>query len=290
MKRLIVNADDLGADEARNDGIFAAIEAGTVTSTSILSNSPALEDAVCRIRALNQKNVSFGIHVNLSEGKPLSSDLRHLTGPDGSFLGKSAAQRLLLCRGDLELEKEIRKEIDAQITMLQSAGIPIDHLDGHQHVHVFPAVIRLATEAAKTYGIKWMRIPEEHPDDYLADSPSPAVCEEARSFSSYAQAARPLLAERGISATSHFRGLYLKGNLPASRWMEFLGAIPRGLTELMVHPGHAAGSAIPGPFSGFSTADREKELDALIDGRFRTALLKTGVELIPFPRAQDWIR
>jgi predicted glycoside hydrolase/deacetylase ChbG (UPF0249 family) len=28
MKQLIVNADDLGADEARNRGIFEAIEAG----------------------------------------------------------------------------------------------------------------------------------------------------------------------------------------------------------------------------------------------------------------------
>jgi chitin disaccharide deacetylase len=289
MKRLIVNADDLGADEARNNGIFAAIEAGTVTSTSILPNGPALEDAVCRISTLHSQNVSFGIHLNLSEGKPLSSGLRHLTGPDGSFLGKAATQRLLMRRGDLELETEIRKEIDAQILLLQSSGVPIDHLDGHQHVHVFPAAIMLAAEAAKTYGILWMRIPEEHPDDCLADSLSPAMCEEARFFSGHAQAARPLLAEMGISATSHFRGLYLKGKLPASRWMEFLDAIPRGLTELMVHPGRAADPAIPGPFSGFSTADREKELAALIDGRFRTALFQTGVELIPFPRAQDWI-
>jgi predicted glycoside hydrolase/deacetylase ChbG (UPF0249 family) len=35
MKRLIVNADDVGADKARNEGIFAAIEAGIITSVSI---------------------------------------------------------------------------------------------------------------------------------------------------------------------------------------------------------------------------------------------------------------
>jgi D-alanine-D-alanine ligase-like ATP-grasp enzyme len=40
MRRLIVNADDLGADEARNEGIFEAIRAGVVTSASILPNGP----------------------------------------------------------------------------------------------------------------------------------------------------------------------------------------------------------------------------------------------------------
>jgi hypothetical protein len=91
----------------------------------------------------------------------------------------------------------------------------------------------------------------------------------------------------GISATDHFRGLYLKGKLPVSHWMDFLEAIPPGLTELMVHPGRAPGYAASGPFSGFSTTDREKELEALVNGRFRAALLKTGVELTPFPGVRN---
>ena len=67
MKQLIVNADDLGAGEARNAGIFDAIEAGSVTSVSILPNGPALEDALRRIRALRLKGVSFGVHFNISK-------------------------------------------------------------------------------------------------------------------------------------------------------------------------------------------------------------------------------
>jgi len=42
MKRLIVNADDLAADEARNAGIFEAIAQGRVTSVSLLPNGPAV--------------------------------------------------------------------------------------------------------------------------------------------------------------------------------------------------------------------------------------------------------
>ena len=44
MKSLIINADDLGADEPRNRGIFEAIEAGRVTSVSILVNGNGFED------------------------------------------------------------------------------------------------------------------------------------------------------------------------------------------------------------------------------------------------------
>ena len=88
MKRLIINADDLGADEARNAGIFEGIQAGTVTSVSILPNGPALQDALNRIHSGSFRNVSWGVHLNLSEGKPVSTGISLLLGPDGMFQGK----------------------------------------------------------------------------------------------------------------------------------------------------------------------------------------------------------
>jgi chitin disaccharide deacetylase len=284
MKRLIVNADDLGAGEARNAGIFDAIEAGSVTSVSILPNGPALEDALRGIRALRLKSVSFGVHLNISEGKPIACASRCILGPDGCFQGKRRVQSLLLCRENSELEKEIRKEISAQITLIQDAGIQVNHLDGHQHVHILPAVVHAAAEAANAHGISWVRIPEEPCPDF--GEPSSRVMEEACFFSQHSSAARAFYDAMGIHATDHFRGLFLKGELPAETWTDFLESIPSGLTELMVHPGRAD-SAASGPFAGFSTAAREKELTALIDGRFFSALLKTGVSLIPYPDIKD---
>jgi chitin disaccharide deacetylase len=284
MKRLIVNADDLGADKARNAGIIEAIAAGVVTSVSILPTGPAFADAVRRLRSGKLPHISLGIHFNLSEGKPLSSGLRLLTAPDGHFLGKKPAQRLLVRQGDSELEREIRSELGAQIAVFQNAGIPIDHLDGHQHVHVFPAAVRLCSEAAREHGIRWIRVPEEPENEPESVPLFPEIIEEAHFFSGHAKSARPVFRASDILSTDHFRGLYLKGRLPDSLWLEFLESIPDGITELMVHPGHAAGDHTVSPFSGFSTSDREKELAALIDGRFRDALLKTGVELMPFPK------
>lgn len=283
MKRLIVNADDLGANKARNAGIFEGIAAGMVTSCSLLSNGPAFRDAIDNIRGRRLRNISFGVHLNLSEGKPLSSGLRQLIGPDGKFLGKASVQRLLTRCGNLELADEIRREFTAQVLRIQNTGIPIDHLDGHQHVHVLPAVVRLTAEVAISNEIPWVRIPEEPPFRGTSSLISSSLEDEARFFSGHAKAARPLFTASGICGIDHFRGLYLKGHLPASEWMEFLDSIPPGLTELMVHPGHAAGRAASSPFSGFSTIEREAELVALIDGRFWAALQKTGVELVQFP-------
>jgi chitin disaccharide deacetylase len=283
MKRLIVNADDLGADVGRNEGIFEAIEAGVVTSVSILSNSPALEDALLRIRSLDSNTISLGVHCNLSEGRPVSSGLKRLTGSDGRFHGKRATQQLLIRPIDPEMETEIRRELEAQISMLLDAGIPLDHLDGHQHVHILPAVIGMAMAAAKSHGIPWVRIPEEQPIT-LGDLPDDEA-EEAISFCTRAKAARPLFRESGLLIPDHFRGLYLKGRLPDSHWMKFLKGIPQGITELMVHPGRVSASFASSPFSRFSTRDRETELQALADGRFQQALLEAGVELTRFPQA-----
>jgi chitin disaccharide deacetylase len=284
MKRLIVNADDLGAGEARNAGIFDAIEAGSVTSVSILPNGPALEDALRGIRALRLQSISFGVHFNISEGKPIATASRCILGPDGCFRGKGRTQSLLLRRENSELEKEIRKELSAQISLIQDAGIPVDHLDGHQHVHILPAVVRAAAEAADAHGISWVRIPEEPCPDF--GERSAQVMEEACFFSQHASAARAFYDAVGINAPDHFRGLLLKGELPAEAWLDFLESIPVGLTELMVHPGRADAN-VSGPFAGFSTAAREKELTALTDGRFLTALLKAEVSLTAYPYIKD---
>jgi predicted glycoside hydrolase/deacetylase ChbG (UPF0249 family) len=150
-------------------------------------------------------------------------------------------------------------------------------------VHILPAVLRPAADAARKNGIAWVRIPEEA-QAFQADMVSSGIHEEAHFFSSHAEAAKPVLNALGFRTAIQFRGLYFKGKLPSSRWCEFLKSMPHGFTELMVHPGRFAGNSASGPFSGFSTGEREMELEALTDGRFRMALRETGVELTRFPK------
>ena len=286
MRQLIVNADDLGADEARNAGIFEAIREGSVTSVSILANGPALEDGLRGISFLGDKKISFGIHLNLSEGIPLVSGLRQLTGPEGCFLGKARTHELLSQPRGRDLEGEIQQELDAQVRVLEKAGIPISHLDGHQHVHLFPAAVRAAVNLARGHRIPWIRLPQEpdpDPENAMIGFP---LLQEGRNFSGLAKAARAQLEGTGIRATDHFRGLYLKGRFSLSPLIDSLENLPEGLTELMVHPGRVPPTPTSNPFSQFSTLDREKELESLLGIGFRKALAERGIDLVPFPELE----
>ena len=282
MKQLIVNADDFGADPARNNGIVEGLEAGVITSVSILANGPATADIRRLFASLSRKRISWGIHLNLSEGRPISSPLSLLTGPDGLFRGKAAAQRILAKIGNNDLDKEIRQEIRAQIDVLHQAGIPISHLDGHQHIHVFPAVIRAALEAAELNSVPWMRLPEEPAPRRIRDKDRP-LCEEAARFSALAQNARFDLSACPVQIPHHFRGLYLKDRMTVRRLIKILEDLPEGLTELMIHPGRIPELPCHGPFAAFSTAWRSKELNALLNPLFRHALAENEIDLIPFP-------
>lgn len=283
MRKLVINADDLGADEARNEGIFEAIEAGVVTSASVLANGPALEDALSRIRALKRKNISFGFHLNLSQGEPLAEGHRILIGPDGRMLGKETAHRLLMQEGNEDLGREILREAKAQLGRLCSFGLEPCHMDGHQHVHVFPAVAPLVLPIAERHKIRWVRLPVEPapPSDGPRKQAEAALSEEAGMFSGLAAGARVHFDRSRVMKTDAFRGLYLKGRLTVELLEKVVENLPDGVTELMVHPGRAAADD-RGPFSYFSTSDRWAELQALMDGRFRAALDRCGVRLVSF--------
>ena len=288
MKKLVVNADDLGADGSRNEGIFAAIRAGVVTSASILVNGAAFDDAVRIIRGEGFTRISWGVHVNLSEGMALCPGLRVLTDRCGCFRGKRAAHLLLSEREPVLLEEEIGREIEAQVGRLKKTGIPINHLDGHQHVHVFPAVLGPAIRAAVGHRIPWFRIPEE-PEQVDAASPvSDDVVREARRFSNLGREARSAVEASGLHVADSFRGLYFKGRLSPSILSSCMKGLPDGLTELMVHPGLASCGGSDHPFAAFSTPDRQKELEALLEADFVLAARKNGVAMTPFPeRAEE---
>ena len=285
MKKLIVNADDLGADEGRNAGILEAIEGGAVKSVSLLANGPATDEALRAIRQGKYEGVSIGFHLNLSEGRPICPDLRLLAGKEGAFLGKAAARQLLLQEDISDLENEVRREVDAQIGVLLKAKIPLSHLDGHQHLHVFPAVRKTAIRAAGKNGISWIRTPYELLP-VLEEAQIPEDLKwESKLFSDLSGEATRLLAGTGIRTADHFRGLYLKGRLSPALLEECLAGLPEGLTELMVHPGKIYVGAVGGSFSGFSTSDREKELEALLSPSFQRAVRRKGISLISFREA-----
>jgi len=64
--------DDLGISEEANDAIFRGMTNGLITSTSILSNGPAMEASQRMLGFFPQ--CSIGVHLNLSEFEPFCED------------------------------------------------------------------------------------------------------------------------------------------------------------------------------------------------------------------------
>ncbi len=254
---LIVTADDLGHDAERNRGIFEAHRRGIVTSASILANGPAFEDAMARLG--ETRSLFVGLHLNLSEWKPLARGLSTLVGPDGFFLGKEGI-RTALKKGRVD-PGEIRREVEAQIAKLLDRGIPLTHLDGHQHVHVYPVVREAAAEAAARMGLCTVRIPAERlgaHDAVLSDRRA-----KIRDYVRRAVEARPIYRKYNLSSTGGFLGMALSGRVSVEALQAALAAARGAWVELMTHPGYPDLAA--GAFSNF---ERETELEVLTDPSF----------------------
>jgi predicted glycoside hydrolase/deacetylase ChbG (UPF0249 family) len=149
-----VHADDFGETLEITAGIRQAIEAGVVTSTSVMVNMPGTAEALLSAPKLAQQ-ASFGVHLNLCEGKPLTRGAT-LTDENGQFLRKRTLAAHALT-GKLSLS-HLEAEVSAQIAMLRDAGVRISHLDGHKHLHQLPIVCSAVANVLPRFGIERVRI------------------------------------------------------------------------------------------------------------------------------------
>lgn len=160
--KIIINADDLGISKKVNDTIFELLSEGFISSTTLLANGPAIEDAIGKIPSYG--NCSFGIHLNISEFKPLTNsiNLQCLLNNDGSF--KKNIQTVYITR---TLKKAIFMEWCAQIEKIIDFGINISHIDSHNHVHTSPKLFFVLKKLQKKYNIRKVRITKNIYTDYL---------------------------------------------------------------------------------------------------------------------------
>ncbi len=288
MIRLVVNADDAGVDPARNRGILRAFQGGIVTSASLLAGFEAAEefiDGARRAAGDAGRPLGIGLHLNLTEGKPLAAPARTLVGSDSRFLGKLGLWRRAL-RDELDPD-DAGREIQAQLGWMADRGVEPDHLDGHQHVHLLPAAAE-ALAAAVPSGM-WVRLPREgrSESDALSLDPEEIFGSLERlsgALTELSNRARRLWEFR-FPFPARFLGLQQVGGYSTGDILDLLGPFlsdgprrPAEIVELMVHPGEVDERSVP--FSGRYA--REREMEALTDPSVRRSLSAGGVELINF--------
>lgn len=139
---IIVNADDFGYSQNVNEAITEAFTLGYINQTTLMVNMPAASSALI----LARKNGFFnkiGLHLNLTEGTPITSGMKQcdLFCEDGLFKGNI---RSLVKKPMKRMACEILKdEIKAQIERYLEFGLPLCHLDSHHHVHTELLIFRL---------------------------------------------------------------------------------------------------------------------------------------------------
>src|SRR5260370_26197843 len=133
IRRLVVNADDLGLTPAVTDGIFDAYDHGILTSASLFANAPATVDAIERADA--RPALGIGVHLALVAGAPMLPPDRvpTLIAHDGRFHTSWRPFIVACLQGKVALT-EVERELQAQIDPLRSERLRLTHLDAHQHV------------------------------------------------------------------------------------------------------------------------------------------------------------
>jgi hopanoid biosynthesis associated protein HpnK len=267
-RRLIVNADDFGLSHSVNEAVIRAHREGILTTTSLMVNEAGFEEAVGL--AKENPRLGVGLHLTLLHGhSALSPDkIPGLVDARGEFSRSpvSVGMNYFFKRG---LREQLRAEIHAQFGKFRATGLKLDHVNGHLHLHLHPAIFKILMEDADKLGIRHMRLTR----DCLARS-----CRMSKGFWFYrvshaaifemlSNRARRPLAERKIKHAQITFGLLQDSRVDEDYLLKLLPELPPGDSELYSHP----------------SLDKFKhEFDALISARVKECISKLGIELIRY--------
>lgn len=287
MRRLIINADDFGLTAGVNRGIVEAHEHGVVTSATLMANGPAFEEAIAL--AQSRPRLGVGCHVVLVDGAPLlnKTDVVSLLDPGSDSSGGPHFREGISRFGALALmgrlaADEIEAEATAQIRKLQSAGIPVTHLDSHKHTHLFPHVLRPLLRAAAKCGVRAIRNPFERiQGSQLAASPSLwKRWAEIGLLRSLARQFREAVQQSGVSTPDGTLAIVATGSLNERLLRLMVENLPDGTWELVCHPGY--NDADLQEVRTRLRESRERELRILTSSSTRDLLAANGVEVVSF--------
>ena len=156
--RIITNADDFGMDADTVQATIECLEAGDLTSATIMPHMPATDQAAAYAAAHPDK--SFGVHLTYitdTVEAPLcaAATLPTLATPEGEFF-PSQTVRWRALRGRLSVD-DIERETAAQIQRLIDLGVRPAHVDSHGHLHKFKPFRLALRNVLPRFGITKIR-------------------------------------------------------------------------------------------------------------------------------------
>jgi predicted glycoside hydrolase/deacetylase ChbG (UPF0249 family) len=277
-KRLIINADDFGLCESINKGIVEAHTKGVLTSTTIMTNMPAAEQAV--ELAKNIPTLGLGVHLTLTAGKPLCQEtsVKLILDSQGYFAlspGKLALASLITRKVRIAIETELA----LQIQWLIDKGIKPTHLDSHKHIHCFPSIFPIVCRLAKRFNVPAIRYAGE--PIYASQLPWPLTDRESRKRASLVRTMSKInhLQNSAFFKTDALLGVNHVGKINTV----FMRAVSMYNTastaEVMTHPGYTYDLDVTGTRL---VKQRELELEALCSEKTKRAFNEADIKLIHY--------
>jgi chitin disaccharide deacetylase len=245
VRRLIVNADDFGFTAGVNRAIVEAHTRGIVTSSTLMANGRAFDDAVRLAKTIPRLGV--GCHVVLIDGEPVldATQLPSITcaTAEGARFRDGLPSFAVRALGGQFDPEQVEAEATEQIRKLQSAGIAVSHVDTHKHTHLFPPVLRPLLRAARACGVGAVRNPfgprKPLRSSELLTRPNLwtryAEVRILRTLSaSFSEAAR----REGFITPDGTLGIVVTGTLDERLFRSIAEIIPEGTWEFVCHPGY----------------------------------------------------
>lgn len=267
-RRLILNADDFGRSRSINAAVIRAHREGVLTTASLMVNEPDYVEAV----ALAKENpkLGVGLHLALLSGRSAlpPEKIPGLVNARGEFSDNpvGAGFRYFANRN---LREQLRAEIHAQFDRFCATGLPLDHVNGHLHLHLHPTVFSILMQDAKALGLQRMRLTREPfwLDAPLAHGRRLYRAGHAAIYLVLAWLAQSRFRRHHIRHTQHVFGLLENDRVDEAYVLKLLAVLPPGDSELYSHP----------------SLDKFKhEFDALVSPRVKALIEKRGIQLIRY--------
>ncbi|NNM87566.1 MAG: ChbG/HpnK family deacetylase [Phycisphaerae bacterium] len=267
---LIINADDFGFSPGITDGIVTAHRHGILTSTTLMTNMPDAPRAI----ALAKENpaLGVGIHLGLTQGRPITRNLRSLVDGRGDFC-RGLPALLAKISTSSRARRETQLEWAAQIEFALAHNLIPTHLDSHKHIHHWPPLAKITLELSRSYNIGFIRCARETPIPGYQTTPAYTL------LAHLAAKLYPQILAAGRRTTDWFFGLSATGNMSTKTWLTLLQHLPAGTGEVMVHPGNPVGLT---PHDTRLLSQRTLEQETLADAVVKTRCADVAVKLVHY--------
>lgn len=276
LRYIIINADDFGRHAEINRAVEEGLVHGCLRSATVMPGGAAFAGAIDIAR--RHEELGLGVHFTLVDGHPIlpPEEIPSLVGSEGDFLPDHTALLKRYLKGSINLE-EVRRELAAQLQKVEATGIPISHVDSHQHMHTLPGIIDIVLDLAARAGIRAVRTPRT--PLFAGAFGGLGQLVGRLGLSTLAHLAACKAHRRGLLTPDNFAGIVAGEAVSEGELLHLIAHLPQGTTEVMMHPGMK--NDVLQEDSGWQH-DFEAELAAILSPRVGEALRKAEVEPVNF--------